>query len=676
MNKMFNFNGMPYKRSGRAGGKSVSMIGMLVLLLAALLVLPSCFDDDTETVTETQTQCDDGTIAASGATCPDPIDPVESGYDPVDRETTADDYYMDGERNGMVAGTDEADFINGEAGNDSIKGLGGNDDILGGDGDDTLYGGDGNDTLGGEAGDDMIDGGAGDDMIDGGTGNNALDGGDGEDIVIYVEAIRAVINLSDGTARVQQATAEEADALLGGGDSGIGDDTLVNIENVKGTHGNDIIDGNEVANLLKGLDGADVINGHDGDDTILPNRPAMDINGDGTLQANTATGDDTANDPPTPDGIDVVDGGEGSDTISYEGESAMVTIDLSAVVQAAGTSTMETPDDDVIAHVLATVDGSVGDMIKVGNIGTEDEANVVSTIENVVGGFGEDMLTGDARANTLTGGAMGDTLNGVAGNDMLMGGAGEDMLNGGAGDDTLNGGADNDTLDGGAGDDTYVAVDAGSPGDTVTEAENGGMDTVHYTAPADVETTEAEDESQNGVIVSPTPGDVEVVVGTQNGDTITAAAGGATILGLEGDDTLNGGAGVDTLVGCAGENTLMGGAGSDVFGVFKDDGEIDTVTDFATGEGMATTDEIHLKGFEAGVAVTITPILANATHAAVNVNGVPVVSVTSALLAVVDDPETDVDETKSKVQVIIDALEKNDAVQMDDEFDITKCSSS
>ena len=49
---MFKFNGMPYKRSGRAGGKSVSMIGMLVLLLAALLVLPSCFDDDTRLLTE------------------------------------------------------------------------------------------------------------------------------------------------------------------------------------------------------------------------------------------------------------------------------------------------------------------------------------------------------------------------------------------------------------------------------------------------------------------------------------------------------------------------------------------------------------------------------------------------------------------------------------------------
>ena len=48
----------------------------------------------------------------------------------------------------------------------------------------------------------------------------------------------------------------------------------MNIENVKGTHGDDTINGDENANLLKGLDGADTINGHGGDDTILPNRPA------------------------------------------------------------------------------------------------------------------------------------------------------------------------------------------------------------------------------------------------------------------------------------------------------------------------------------------------------------------------------------------------------------------
>ena len=51
-------------------------------------------------------------------------------------------------------------------------------------------------------------------------------------------------------------------------------DTLTNIENVKGTHGDDTITGDEHANLLKGLDGNDTINGLAGDDTILPNRPA------------------------------------------------------------------------------------------------------------------------------------------------------------------------------------------------------------------------------------------------------------------------------------------------------------------------------------------------------------------------------------------------------------------
>ena len=79
---MFKFNGMPYKRSGRAGGKSVSMIGMLVLLLAALLVLPSCFDDDTETVeVPTGLTCGDGTEPnAAGDMC---VAIDDDGYDPV-----------------------------------------------------------------------------------------------------------------------------------------------------------------------------------------------------------------------------------------------------------------------------------------------------------------------------------------------------------------------------------------------------------------------------------------------------------------------------------------------------------------------------------------------------------------------------------------------------------------
>ena len=38
---------------------------------------------------------------------------------------------------------------------------------------------------------------------------------------------------------------------------------------------------------------------------------------------------------------------------------------------------------------------------------------------------------------------------------------------------------------------------------------------------------------------------------------------------------------------------------------------------------MTTTDEIHLKGFEAGAAVTVAAIPGNSTHAGVLVDGVP-----------------------------------------------------
>ena len=102
-------------------------------------------------------------------------------------------------------------------------------------------------------------------------------------------------------------------------------------------------------------------------------------------------------------------------------------------------------DETRIAFVAASVnnqDDAVSDRIKVKEVVMEDdEKALVSTIENVVGGFGADTLTGDARANTLSGGAEVDMLSGAAGNDRLYGGAGADTLNGGAGNDMLNGGA-------------------------------------------------------------------------------------------------------------------------------------------------------------------------------------------------------------------------------------------
>ncbi|WP_315760401.1 M10 family metallopeptidase [Sphingomonas sp. Y38-1Y] len=59
-----------------------------------------------------------------------------------------------------------------------------------------------------------------------------------------------------------------------------------------------------------------------------------------------------------------------------------------------------------------------------------------ATIENAVGGAGDDVLLGNDVANRLTGGKGDDRLDGGLGDDWLVGGAGRNTLDGGAGIDT------------------------------------------------------------------------------------------------------------------------------------------------------------------------------------------------------------------------------------------------
>ena len=59
------------------------------------------------------------------------------------------------------------------------------------------------------------------------------------------------------------------------------------------------------------------------------------------------------------------------------------------------------------------------------------------TIENAVGGAGNDTITGNSVANVLNGGAGNDRIKGLNGDDTLIGGLGIDDLTGGAGRDTF-----------------------------------------------------------------------------------------------------------------------------------------------------------------------------------------------------------------------------------------------
>ncbi|MRW94135.1 hypothetical protein GJ699_29500 [Duganella sp. FT80W] len=166
--------------------------------------------------------------------------------------------------------------------------------------------------------------------------------------------------------------------------------------------------------------------------------------------------------------------------------------------------------------------------------------------------------------------------------NILTGNAAANTLNGSAGNDTLDGGTGADKLIGGSGDDTYY-VD--NTGDAITELAGGGHDSVivkgiaSYTLAAEVD-----DLSFNGSSAFTGSGNAlaNVISGGSGNDVLSGLAGNDTLVGNAGNDKLLGGDGNDLLIGGDGADTLTGGAGSDTFVLASKTG-IDTVTDFVSG---------------------------------------------------------------------------------------------
>lgn len=190
-----------------------------------------------------------------------------------------------------------------------------------------------------------------------------------------------------------------------------------------------------------------------------------------------------------------------------------------------------------------------------------------TTIENAIGGDGND---------TMAGNSVGNVLEGRAGNDSLDGRAGDDTLNGGLGADTMKGGVGND----------FYLVDDG--GDSVIELAGEGTDSVSssisYTLTDNVDNLTLTGTAANGT-------------GNDLDNSITGNAA---------SNQLNGGAGNDRLIGGDGVDYLTGGAGNDVFvaeinatKVASKTGPIslDVILDFGAG------DSIDLSGIDANTGV-------------------------------------------------------------------------
>ncbi len=154
------------------------------------------------------------------------------------------------------------------------------------------------------------------------------------------------------------------------------------------------------------------------------------------------------------------------------------------------------------------------------------------TIENAIGGAGNDIIGGNAANNRLKGNGGDDVMNGAAGNDKFHGGAGNDIANGGSGDDTFLGGNDagNDRFSGDIGYDTlsYAGAKAGV---TVNLAQG----TAAGTAAGD-----AAGIGQDRIF------EIEVVIGSAFADRLNGSTRADVLIGGGGDDRIAGGSGIDT----------------------------------------------------------------------------------------------------------------------------------
>jgi Ca2+-binding RTX toxin-like protein len=180
---------------------------------------------------------------------------------------------------------------------DTIYGYGGPDIITVHNGNDTVYGGTEQDfIIDRGTGNDKLYGEGGSDQFVVGAGNDLIDGGDGIDSVSYAESQQLVaLDLATGFAISE------------------GIDTLVSIEGVIGSSGNDRIFGDAIGNSIGGQDGDDRIEGRGGNDTIggeAGNDTLLGQEGDDTLLGEA--GNDTLLGE---EGGDILFGGEGNDTL-------------------------------------------------------------------------------------------------------------------------------------------------------------------------------------------------------------------------------------------------------------------------------------------------------------------------------------------------------------------------
>ena len=388
-------------------------------------------------------------------------------------------------------------------------------------------------------------------------------------------------------------------------------------KNIRGTDGDDTLQGGTGDDRLYGNDGDDTLQGGTGDDRLYGN------DGDDTLQ-----GDDGNDRLYGNDGNDTLQGDDGNDTFVFRvggGQDRIVDFTDGDVIRFESVRfdysdlvIQQDGNDTTIAY------GDGDDKITLTNVQASslDASDFRFTGVWLSGGAGDDKLEGGPNDDTLEGGAGDDELDGGLGDDTLNGGAGDDTLYGYIGDNTLYGGTGNDwlfaqygddRLYGGPGDDRLYGRDGDdtlsggdgndifsfrSPGgrsvgqDRITDFADG--DIIRFWATfgySDLDIRQA----GNDTTIAYGDGDDQITLTNVqassldsddfwfSGVTLSGGPGDDELEGGPNNDTLRGNDGNDTLQGGAGDDWLSGGAGDDTFVFRAGDGQ-DRIVDFADGD--------------------------------------------------------------------------------------------
>lgn len=475
--------------------------------------------------------------------------------------------------------------------------LGGDDQIYAYTGNDTLIGGDGFDTLSGGAGDDVIDG--------GGTG--------AEDELHYGSFLvdSVIVDMMNGVA-----TSSAGDV-----------DQFVNIFRVVGSHGGDLLIGNNEANEFVGGSASDTIDGGGGVDRVRYDLETgignyginanlrtgvvqagylgMDTLRDiewivGSIRDDTISGNADSNILEGYLGNDVMDGRGGIDTLSFFVSGFRVSVDLAVTTRqytiGAGFDTITNFENILGSRFDDTFFGDRRDNVIEGGAGADiidgrgngasgdtasyEQSGARVIVDLTAGTASGGDATGDTLSNieNLTGSAHNDHLTGSRIGNSLFGGSGKDVLKGLRGNDVLEGGDDQDRLFGGAGDDALIG---GLGQDTL----NGGSN--NDTLIGGVGHDRLDGGNGRDRLIGENGNDD--LFGRQGADEINGNRGFDDLRGGSGDDTLRGGSGNDTITGGLGQDLLVGNSGEDIF-VFTDLGEStndtsrDEIQDFELGD--------------------------------------------------------------------------------------------